>query len=191
MEMITKKGVFLGALLCLLFAMTGIAQPAEGAAEKKLDPRLVELHNENTIVNDRIGQQVFFHHRMDLNYSQKVLAPIGAFRRTADFFFSIDNGKPLLRKIIITTNREGNVDYHDYLFDKSESLDIAYLNDNGSVIAYYFDNGKLISFFNGDDILDESAIKPDSFQAGVAVLNQIEQYKVLFNAMADMLPKTK
>lgn len=144
-----------------------------------------------------IQNKKLIEHRLNLNASSKVIKGQGQYNRNAYFYFDNNEGIAQLKKIIVFTifNKEVN-DYREFVFNENEQLyKVNHMPDMSTpktAKAFYYEDGKL-SIYTKDGgkvygVDDISGFDEDALKEGVDWLNKAAGYMALFKLIKSIEP---
>lgn len=155
------------------------------------DAQIVSISNLNTAVHTAIEENRLFVHRVSLNSTtgqDKIWPGFGKYKDNLTFYFDMENGRAILKKVIVTSDIIDRKAYADYMYDASGNLAMCFevedfLRPTADRSRYYFFNNKMLQLTVNEDTKDAASFTTDDVTTGVNTLEKGRAYKQLFDAL--------
>ncbi len=190
-----KHNVWLFSLLfCIISITAAVAQPTNDDPEKSpTDPRVEDIHALNEKVNSQISEKVLFSHRISLNADRKVYEGAGEYSESINCFYEMNGKKPVLKKFVVMTSKDGIKSYIDMLYDEQGLLQYCYFqpdisNPELGSESYYFSQGAMIACVDDGELVIETKLTDKHRQSTSmsGILTRAGDYAYLFSAFAKL-----
>lgn len=159
------------------------------SAQETVDQQLQMITNQNGTVNGEIGEGKYYLHRLTLNAGyDKIWGNVSKYQENINFYFDINNGQAVLRKVIVSADIANRQAYSDYLYDPiSGALWLGYttfdVTKPEQSLRYHFFNKQLISAYFDGKKEDATVITTEDAQKGSDILEKANAYKKAFDTL--------
>ncbi len=176
-----SKKLFFVFILFLTAINTSFAQGFDYASVDKFSDDLNLAISENRLLTNNL----------QINRTKSPIAG-GIYSEDIYFYYAIDNGRVVLKKIILTVNYVTRVIYTDFLFDDAGNLIKCSYNQDATRDMYDLSVKRIRTYYltrqlkyvnSNGDTFNEATFTTEHVQAGIDGMARGEKYKALFDAI--------